>query len=238
MASRFPANVHFSKKLAEVDVAGRTVGFADGTGERFDALISTAPLDLLVGMLSPRETQLSETAADLRHNNLLVMGLGLEKRIDTGKCWVYFTDREIPCYRLTFFSLYSPYNVPGGNIERYSSLMCEMSYRDGATPEPGEVMEQLITGLIRAKIFDESDRKRVVSRYHRFVNYAYPIPTLDRDRALGILQPYLMRNAIYSRGRFGTWRYEIGNMDHSVMMGVEVIDHVLAGKPEQVFHSS
>jgi hypothetical protein len=99
-------------------------------------------------------------------------------------------------------------------------------------------MEQLIAGLIRAKILDESDRARVVSKYHRFVGYAYPIPTLTRDRALGILQPYLMSNAIYSRGRFGAWRYEIGNMDHSVMMGVEAVNHILAGEPEHVFHSA
>lgn len=37
---------------------------------------------------------------------------------------------------------------------------------------------------------------------------------------------------IYSRGRFGAWEYEIGNMDHSVMQGVELINHWLAGEPE------
>jgi hypothetical protein len=42
---------------------------------------------------------------------------------------------------------------------------------------------------------------------------------------------------IYSRGRFGAWRYEIGNMDHSVMMGVEIVDRLLDGKPESVFES-
>jgi protoporphyrinogen oxidase len=238
MARRFPDNVHNQKKLAEVDLMRRTVGFTDGTGDTFDALVSTAPLDLLVGMLTPPDERLCEAAATLKHNNLLVLGLGLEKRIETGTCWVYFADLEIPCYRLTFFSHYSPYNVPAGNTERYSSLMCEVSYNDGAMPNPEKALEQLIAGLIRAKILDEADRECIVSRYHRFVNYAYPIPTLDRDRALGILQPYLMSKAIYSRGRFGAWRYEIGNMDHSVMMGVEVIDHILAGKTEQVFHSS
>ena len=35
-----------------------------------------------------------------------------------------------------------------------------------------------------------------------------------------------MEHDIYSRGRFGAWRYEIGNTDHSVMMGVEVVDHL------------
>ena len=44
--------------------------------------------------------------------------------------------------------------------------------------------------------------------------------------------PWLGERAIHSRGRFGAWRYEIGNTDHSVMMGVEVVDHLLRGEKE------
>ena len=37
----------------------------------------------------------------------------------------------------------------------------------------------------------------------------------------------------------GAWRYEIGNMDYSVIIGVEaVVDHAVSGKAESVFHSS
>jgi hypothetical protein len=167
-----------------------------------------------------------------------VIGLGLEKKIETGKCWIYFADPEVPCYRATYFSHYSPFNVPGGDTERYSSLMCEVSYKVGESPDPSKVTEQVIAGLIRAGMLAETDRNRIVSRYHRSVPYSYPIPTLARDRALSILQPAMMEKGIYSRGRFGAWRYEIGNMDHSVMMGVEAANHILAGDKETVFYSS
>jgi protoporphyrinogen oxidase len=238
MANRFPAKVKTCKELVAVDTANRRVSFSDGTGDTYDVLISTAPLDLLVGMLKQPDGKLLEAAADLHHNNLLVLGIGLEKKIETGKCWIYFADPEIPCYRATYFSHYSPFNVPNGDTERYSSLMCEVSFRVGETPDPQHVLDQVISGLIRAKMLEESDRERVVSRYHRTVPYSYPIPTLGRDRALSVLQPALMEKGIYSRGRFGAWRYEIGNMDHSVMMGVEAVDHVLSGKEEAVFHSA
>lgn len=238
MANRFPEKVKTGKELVAVDTASRRVSFADGTGDTYDVLISTAPLDLLVGMLKQPDGKLQEAAADLHHNNLLVLGIGLEKKIETGKCWIYFADLDMPCYRATYFSHYSPFNVPNGDTERYSSLMCEMSFRVGETPDPQHMLDQVISGLIRAKMLDESDRRRVVSRYHRTVPYSYPIPTLGRDRALSILQPALMEKGIYSRGRFGAWRYEIGNMDHSVMMGVEAIDHVLSGKEEAVFRSA
>jgi protoporphyrinogen oxidase len=238
MAKQFPARVKTGKELVAVDAAGRRVSFSDGSGDTYDVLISTGPLDLLVGMLKAADGKLLEAAGDLHHNNLLVLGLGLEKKIETGKCWIYFTDPEMPCYRATYFSHYSPFNVPGGDTERYSSLMCEMSFRVGETPDPQRVLDQVISGLIRAKMLEESDRGRIVSRYHRTVAYSYPIPTLGRDRALAVLQPALLEKEIYSRGRFGAWRYEIGNMDHSVMMGVEAVNHVLEGAPETVFRSS
>ena len=238
MAQRFPANVRLGKRVAGVDSAQHRVAFADGTGDSYDVLISTAPLDLLAGMLKPANSKLTDAAQLLEHNDLLVMGIGLRKKIETGKCWVYFADPEMPCYRATFFSHYSPNNVPNGDVETFSSLMCEASVPLGKQVEIEKTYEQTLAGLIRAKILEESDRACIASRYHRLVRYSYPIPTLDRDRALAVLQPALMQQGIFSRGRFGAWRYEIGNMDHSVMMGVEAANHVVNGEKESVFHSS
>jgi hypothetical protein len=67
--------------------------------------------------------------------------------------------------------------------------------------------------------------------YHR-AEYAYPIPTLSRDGIVNSLLPDLMRSGILSRGRFGAWLYEVGNMDHSFMQGFEAAAHVLFGAPE------
>jgi protoporphyrinogen oxidase len=238
MAGKFPDKVHTGKKLVEVDSQRRTVSFADGSGDSYDILISTAPLDLLVQMMKPAQPEFLDAARHLEHNNLLVLGLGLERPLETSKCWLYFVDSDMPIYRATYFSHYSPFNVPNGDTKRYSSLMCEASIPLGEKVDADRMLDQVTSGLIRAGILEEEDRNRVVSRYQRFVNYSYPIPTLERDGALAILQPALLHQKIYSRGRFGAWRYEIGNMDHSVMMGVEAVDHALSGKAESVFHSS
>jgi len=238
IAAYFTKKIQTRKQLAEVDVERRRVSFADGTGDSYDVLISTAPLDLLTKMLRPVDNRLLDASQGLEHNNLLVVGLGLKKKIETSKCWIYFTDPEMPCYRATHFSNYSPFNVPNGDAEHYSSIMCEMSFRVGESPDPQRVLDQVTAELIRTKVLEESDRGRVVSRYHRTVGYSYPIPTLGRDRALAVLQPALLEKGIYSRGRFGAWRYEIGNMDHSVLMGVEAVNHIVGGEKELVFHSS
>jgi len=44
--------------------------------------------------------------------------------------------------------------------------------------------------------------------------------------------PELEACGIFSRGRFGAWKYEVSNQDHSAMQGVEAVDFMLAGIPE------
>jgi hypothetical protein len=65
--------------------------------------------------------------------------------------------------------------------------------------------------------------------------YGYPVPTLGRDAALRTIQPFLMDLGILARGRFGAWRYELGNMDHAVKMGVDAARWLVDGTPEQAW---
>ena len=81
----------------------------------------------------------------------------------------------------------------------------------------------------------DSDRDLIVTTWLCSPRMSYPVPTLERDRSLGTIQPWLRDQQIWSRGRFGAWLYEIGNMDHSAMQGVEFADHVLDGTPETVW---
>ena len=63
------------------------------------------------------------------------------------------------------------------------------------------------------------------------------MPTVGRDAALDTIQPWLAAHGIYSRGRFGSWRYEIGNMDHAVKMGIDVARLIVEGRPEELWSS-
>jgi hypothetical protein len=44
--------------------------------------------------------------------------------------------------------------------------------------------------------------------------------------------PMLRKKNIWSRGRFGSYKYDVANQDHSCMMGVECVDNMLFGSKE------
>ena len=75
----------------------------------------------------------------------------------------------------------------------------------------------------------------IASRWHRRLPYGYPTPQKGREALLRDIQPALESLGIYSRGRFGGWRYEVSNQDHSFMQGVEVVNRLVEGTPEKIY---
>jgi hypothetical protein len=61
-------------------------------------------------------------------------------------------------------------------------------------------------------------------------------PPLEREGVLKVLLPSLQAKGIYSHGRFGSWRYEVGNQDHSFTLGVEAADNIVNGAAELILN--
>lgn len=220
-------HLHLGKEVTAVNVKKRVIALADGTSRNYDVLINTMPLDRLMHMIHPPGGQASTASRELVHNNILVVGIGVNKPMDDDKSWVYFPEEKSPFYRVTYFSTYSPFNVPGGKIKDFSSFICEIAYTPGSKIDETTAFEESFTGLVDGGILAENDKKLVVSKFLKPVEYAYPVPTLDRNQVVETIQSFLEPNRIYSRGRFGTWKYESGSMDQCFMQGVEVVDQIL-----------
>jgi len=248
---RFGATIRqhatLNAEVVEIDTTKRIVRLADGATDAYDTLISTMPLNQLANRLTPKRTDLVEAASRLRWNSALVVGLGIERPIDNGRCWMYFPEDNCPFYRVTNFSIYSPNNIPGGDVARCHSLMCETAFSD-IKPRPKDIVKDTIDGAINAGLLTDDDRRRIVDTFVIEVPQAYPVPTLERDAALAFLQcelaalgssagtAYATRasHGILSRGRFGAWRYEVGNMDHSFIQGWQAVDGIVDRRREKV----
>ncbi len=45
----------------------------------------------------------------------------------------------------------------------------------------------------------------------------------------------LEAQSIYSRGRFGGWKYEVSNQDHCFIQGRELADRLVLGEAEKLY---
>ena len=232
IAGRFAERIHLEHRMVSVDCEARQVRFANGKTESYDLLINTSPLDVFLGACVRAPEKVRAAAGDLVHNGGLIVGLGIEQARRDSKCWMYFPEANAPFYRVTNFHNYAAANVPGGDTGRYSSLMCETTYSASKPQDKGTIVEATIRGLVNSGLLTEDDRARIASRYLIDIPYSYPVPTLGRDGALAVIQPWLEERGIYSRGRFGAWRYEVGNMDHCFMQGVEAVDRIICNGTE------
>ena len=208
-----------------IDVQARIVTTRAGEKWRYRYLISTIPLNELItrapGVVDPG------SASRLRFSSTTVVGIGLSGKTPAHlgtKCWMYFPEGNSPYYRVTVFSNYSPNNVarPG---EQWS-LMAEVARPMGRPVDTAGIERATLKALREDRLID--DPSTVVSVTSRHISQGYPTPFLGRDIVVDPLLRAFERACIFSRGRFGAWKYEVSNQDHSFAQGYECVERCLA----------
>jgi protoporphyrinogen oxidase len=224
-------NLRLNAPTVAVDFAQKEVVLEDGHRVAYDHLLSTMPMDLLVRSIDGEvPDEVREQADLLRHSGSYIVGVGINQPSPSKKCWMYFPEQNCPFYRLTYLSNYSPEVVP--DASKQYSLLAEISRSDFKPVDGSKVIDETLQGMVNTKMLAEPDLDDVVDTYVIEREYTYPIPSLERDKALATVHPWLESQDIYSRGRFGAWRYEVGNMDHSVAQGVEWVNRIVVGDRE------
>jgi protoporphyrinogen oxidase len=220
---------------------------------QYKTLISTMPIPLLTKLMDHSE-ELHSISKSLFYSTTHSIGVGIRGQPTKNcqnVCWLYFPENNCPFYRATIFSNYSPNHVPSeekklitlrnanGNMPvssndpqpgPYWSILLEVSESITKPVDSSKIVAECIAGLVNTRLLEETSE--IVSISHKIYEYGYPVPTLDRDPTLERILPKLLEQSIYSRGRFGSWKYEVGNQDHSFMLGVEAADNIIYGSPE------
>ncbi len=225
LARRLPAGcVRYGAAVESVDLGGRRLRLASGEWVGYRHLISSMPLDLFCGLTEKRD--LAEAAVGLEHSSTHVVGVGLEGQPPAAlakKCWMYFPEDDNPFYRVTVFSNYSPHNAPRPG-ETWS-LMAEVAESVHKPVDAERVVEDVVAGMLATSLIRPQDQ--ILSRFHRRLEHGYPTPSVGRDAILARALPALEQFDVYSRGRFGAWKYEVSNQDHSFMQGYECVERLL-----------
>jgi protoporphyrinogen oxidase len=221
---------HFGDAVTRIDLERRAITTKSDRTYKYDQLLSTVPLRELLRLADVHE--FDELARrGLQYSSTHIVGIGLRgspcESLRT-KCWMYFPEDDCPFYRVTVFSNYSPNNVP--DIRQHWSLMVEVSESAHKPVDVANLQEDVVRGLLATRLIEH--REDIVSFWSYRAHYGYPTPVLDRDRALNEIIPFFEEHGVYSRGRFGLWKYEVSNQDHSFMQGVEWVERIKSGRTE------
>ena len=225
------SRLHFDRDVTRIDTNRRRLETGSGEAIDYDALISTMPLDRLLAVIDG-PARIKNLGSHFVHSSSHIVGVGLKGSVPDDlktKCWIYFPEPQMPFYRATVFSNYSPNNAPAGHW----SMMGEVSESPEKPVDRNTIVDEVVSAFERCGFMDRSN---VVSRWHRRLEHGYPTPWLGRDAVLAEAEQTLTAAGIYSRGRFGAWKYEVSNQDHSLMQGVEAVDRILDGAAERTFN--
>ncbi len=205
LASRMAAqcDVHYGKRVADIDVQSREVAFSDGSGASYEFLISTLPLNRMMTI-----TGLKAAARPDPAPAVLVVNIGAHRgRQCPPEHWVYIPSSKARFHRVGFYSNVDASFLPAsgrGTSDRVS-IYVEKSYPEGSKPSP---LEMRALGESIAQELQEwgwIDGTEVVDP--TWIDTAYTWSWVDSKWKLEALR-LLQEQRIFQVGRYARWTFQ------------------------------
>jgi UDP-galactopyranose mutase len=221
---RLQGQLLLGKRVVAVSNARREVTFDDGQVVRYEQLISTMPLPVLIELMGeevPQEVQ--QAAAGLRHVSVRCVNLGIGRENLTEKHWIYYPEETV-FHRIFVQGNASPHcNPPGG-----FGLTCEISYSPHKPlPCDGDALVQRCIDDCRAVgIIREDDP--VWTAVQVDMPFAYIVYDHARPKNVATIRQWLQSQGITLAGRYSEWEYY--NSDHAFVAGRRAAEEVLAAR--------
>lgn len=195
---------------------------ADGRSYRYEQLISTLPLPVLLRMAgSEVPAEVAAAAEGLRHTSVRCVNLGVGRADLTEKHWIYYPEETI-FHRIFVQGNASPWcNPPGG-----CGLTCEITYSDKMPlPMDGQALtDRCIAECISVGIINEDDA--ILTANQVDIPYAYVIYDHAREKNVALAREWLQHYDITLAGRYSEWEYY--NSDHAFLAGKHAAEKVCA----------
>lgn len=194
-------DIKVSHEVINIDTYNRIITFSSGKKIKFNHLISSIPLPVIVKLISDVPNKIRQAADELHYTCGYQVSIGLNKPDIPKHLWFYIYDRDILPSRVYSPSLKSRDNVPLG----CSSLQAEIFFDCKETiPNKDYVLTETIHNLIAMNVLKEEDIAVTDIRFEPFANVTF-VPSIYDNRKLVL--DFLKSRNITSIGRFGKWDY-------------------------------
>jgi len=201
MAER--CRIQYGKRVVKIDVRNHELFFEDGTGTRYETLISTLPLNQVLEMTG---LEVGEPADP--YTSVLVLNIGAKRG---PKCpnehWVYVPRSEAGFHRVGFYSNVDVSFLPRNARERNDrvSIYVERAYPGGQRPNDTEVDEYRQTAIAELQNWGWIGEVEVADATWIETAYTWSRPgSRWRQKALKALEEY----DIYQVGRYARWVFQ------------------------------
>jgi len=205
----------------------KTLTLSTGKKVRYEQLISTMPLPVLIRMAGAEvPVEVRKAAAGLRHTSVKCVNIGVGRENITEKHWIYYPEDSV-FHRIFVQGNASPHcNPPGG-----FGFTCEITYSpQKPLPCDGEELIKLcIKDAVRVGFIKESDPilcANVVDMPYAYVVYDHP-----RKKSIAVIKEWLAKHDIILVGRYSEWEYF--NSNHAFLAGKRGAEEARAGLAEK-----
>ncbi|MGA8090317.1 MAG: NAD(P)-binding protein [Terracidiphilus sp.] len=190
--------------VCKINLKSRTIIASDGKTYRWNVLFSSMPLKYLCSIAE--DEILRELASELTHSSTISFNIGLRTPLKPefhGIHWIYVPDREMPFYRVGFYSNISKGTCAPGHSAAYVEV--------GMTPEEADKVD--VIGRIQPEVLAHLeilgwiDRRDVICVATHTIRCAYVHHTPARDRVVSAALARLKEHDVHPIGRYGLWDY-------------------------------
>jgi protoporphyrinogen oxidase len=201
--------IECGRSVVSVDAERKQLVLQDGERIDYEVLVTTAPLDRLIGAIQDAPQEVRRAAGGLRCSSLHYLDVALDVPSGRPFHWVYVPEERYPFYRVGVYSNFSSEMAPEGKACMYIELA------DRRSPELDRLVPEVASGLVEMGFIDRPDQVRFAM--HRTIEHAYVIYDHAYYASLEAVQAYLKERDILSTGRYGGWNYS--SMEDALLYG-------------------